>query len=424
VRKREDILLALALLLLAGCTWSCGTEPEKPHCLDPNDPCPNDMVTEQGCTYDRCAGTFTGNLIPCFYINDEHGPAWWFLAGPRAQYIAYRTYNEGSEAYPLHPYGSVWLYEILTGERRKISPEGSKAYYLRTGGSKVAWMEYVSFEVNPTNGSIKKLVTDIRVFDTETGQEWHVENTRGTEWENLDISDRWAIFSEIRMGYCENGKPYYVRDLWAYELSTERLVKLDESELNTVVLGYPRLDGERVITTKLSPGACTEAIDRRHTFWLYELKTGEAKPLREPGAPLSPTSSDDRRQEIDFQWPWYVARTSGTVTAWNFESGDAIEITACGRDDCGVVLDNGKVAYDRYGEDGLSQRQLYVFDLATRKKTRMTNLRPYYDGAGPGDFKANRLFWGERRGFDILDACGYSRKATGKTPLWFWKDIY
>ncbi len=427
MRRKNSLMLAAALWLLAGCTWSCGKEePEKPHCLDPNDPCPNDMVTEQGCTYDRCAGSFTGNLIPCFYIGDEHGPVWWFLAGARSQYLAYRTYNEGrlqgSETYPDHPYGSVWLYEIATGERRRISAEGAKAFYLRTAGSKVAWLEYVSFEVNPKTGGIRNLVTDVRVYDTETGQEWHVENTRGAEWADLGVSDRWAIFNERRSGYCENHNPYDVNDLWAYELSTNRLVKIDESDLDTVVLGYPRLDGDRVITTKLSPGVCKDE-NREMWFWQYDLASGAALRLRKPDAPLSPTSSDDRRMERDFEWPWFVARTSGTITAWNFETGAAFEITGCSRDDCNVVLGNGKVAYDRYGEDGLSQRQLYLFDLATWKKTRLTNLRPYYDGAGPGDLKANRLFWGERRGYDIF-SCGYTRKATGVTPLWFWIDVY
>jgi hypothetical protein len=387
------------------------------------------MVTEQGCTYDRCAGPFIGNLIPCFYINDEYKPVRTLLAGTRAQYIAYRTYNEGrlqgSEAYPDHPYGSVWLYEIATGERRRISPEGSKAYYLRTGGSKVAWLEYVSFEVNPKNGVIKNLVTDIRVFDTETGQEWHVENNRGTEWDRLAVSDRWVVYEEVREGYCPNIVfDYVVHDLWAYELATERLIKVAESDLLENSVGPARVSGDRVVIVKGFPGYCVDVL-HENQFWQYDLATGESKFLRKPGIGLSMMpDTEDWEKVMELEWPWLVARTSGSITAWNFESGDAIEITACGRDDCGVVLDSGKVAYDRYGEDGLSQRQLYLFDLATWKKTRMTNLRPYYDAAGPGDFKANRLYWGERRGFDIMDTCDYSRKATGRTTLEFWKDIY
>ena len=101
--------LVLAIFL-AGCSSGC--PPGEPDlggaCLDPKDPCPNDMQTdESGCGWDRCAGDFTGNLIPCWFTDPALEDVSYFkLAGARAQYVAY---VKKADVYAAKMLGPIWL---------------------------------------------------------------------------------------------------------------------------------------------------------------------------------------------------------------------------------------------------------------------------------------------------------------------------
>ncbi len=407
----ERLVFLLALIWMAGCSKGCLEEGPAGDCFDPDEPCPIDMVSDEtGCVWDRCSGDFTGNPIPCWFAEPGVEVGYFKLAGSQAQYLAYiKKMDEfGSEML-----GQVWLYDLETEEHRPISEEGRMCYRIRADGDRIGWLEMVEYE----KGSAKRPVVDACVKDIVTGEEWRVPNPEELRTIRFSLSGDRIVVNEIKDEKCEIATSLR-QDLWIYDLNTRQKSILASAVPGSYKVVSGEVCGDLAVYWKIG-GACgKEAI---YQLWLKDLNTGEEKLVEEMNSiVLAVASTADNIFQFDGKWA--VGWMGNRMMAWDVETGESREVTPCNRD-CRLHLDNGIVAYDRYGEDGLTQRQLYVAEIATNEKRRLTDLRPYYDSAGPVSFQAGRLLWAEGRGKSIYDSCGNVRHPEGKTGLYFWKDI-
>ncbi len=412
--KRLSFLLALACV--AGChVKECLGLDDGPagDCFDPDDPCPNDMVTDEtGCTWDRCStGDFNGNLMPCWYTEPGKEEVGYFeLAGSRAQYLAY-VKKADEHAYML---GQIWLYDMETGEHQPLTEEGRMCYRIKADGDRIGWLEMVEYE----KGSAKPPVVDVCVKDIVTGEEWRVPNPDKLKSLMFSLSGDRVVVNERGKEYewCEVSTTVR-RDLWTYDLETRQKTILASAEYGSHIASKGEVHGDRAVYWKVR-GYCGEEVINQ--LWMKDLVTGEEKMIAEMNkAPQAANITSDN--DFQFDGKWAVAWIGINMVAYDVETGESKEVTPCNKD-CRLQVDQGIVAYDRYGEDGLDQRQVYVQEIATGEKRKLTDLRPYYDSSGPKSFHNGRLMWYERRGYGITK-CGVTRMPTGWTSLYFWKDI-
>ncbi|MBN2499075.1 MAG: hypothetical protein JXR96_31090, partial [Deltaproteobacteria bacterium] len=135
------------------------------------------------------------------------------------------------------------------------------------------------------------------------------------------------------------------------------------------------------------------------------------------------TAPMDFGYEFHFDGHWAVMWMGSAIGAYDVDSGRFEEVTRCSAGDCHTYYGDGIVAFDRSGDDGLDQHQLFVYSLESGAEEQLTFLRPYYDVAIPQSMLGRRLLWSEGRGKAIADLCGNKREPTGRTALYFWKDI-
>ncbi len=396
------VLLAAVVLALACGGGSCGLQQD---CLDPDDPCPNDMVAdESGCVWDRCSGEFTGNLLPCsFFLDFEHGVADTSLAGEDAEYL---VFVEIKKDIGIFNAGPIWRYEIDTGSMTRLTTEDRMCYKLQVKGNRIAWRE----EIEGAEGDGPLSVTDVFAMDIVTGEQWHVPNPDGRDTQCFSISGDDLVLTEMEYIQCDVSYRQSA-DLYHYDLRTREKSLLDGAVRGEYMLTRSAVADRRVVYLR-STGACSGPGQ-----WvrLRDLDSGEDYELVSSPGP--------RIFFFDFDGRWFVYSTGATIEAIDVDTLEHVEVTRCGHGGCIFRLDQGKVLYDLAGEDGLVQQQLYLEELGGEQRTRLTDLRPYYDGVTPTDFEAGRMLWRETRGRTIFDECGGMRSNEGMTWLVFWKDL-
>ncbi|MBN2492971.1 MAG: hypothetical protein JXR96_00165 [Deltaproteobacteria bacterium] len=390
--------MALALAgfaVLAGCQGCPAIFGE---CFDPDDPCPNDMVSdESGCVWDRCAGGFYGELVPCWHT--ERGAGVYTLAGSRGQYLAYQN-------------GEVWVYDLELEEHRRISPDSTHNCFdfLQTDGDRVAWLETMEYE--------PKWVIDVYAADVATGRQWHVPNPESLYTSDFSISGDSIALLERSDLVCDDMFEATKRTLYLYDLETEQKTLLIDPDPEEHDVAAPSISGDRLVYWRAT-GRCSGRA--RSEIWFMDLVTGEERMIDDLTNIWSPPVPCD--YDYSFNGRWIVFWMGSSIVAYDVENGEKVEVTRCSIGDCHNFLEGGVVAFDRANEGGKIQRQVHLYELDTGHSMQLTHLRPYYDVAEPRGMAGRRLLWSEFRGESIEDACGNERRATGRTMLLFWKDI-
>lgn len=406
--------------LLAACACSlvltCSCNGQQQFCFDPDDPCPNDMVTdESGCVWDQCSGEFTGNLIPCWWADPALQTADFTLGGPRSQYIVYTRFIE---EFAMEYLGQVWLYDLETGEHRQITEDGKMCYRPAADGDRVAWLEAVEYSYEPGVGLT--FISDVHVKDLATGQEWHVPNPDEAESSGISISGDNVAFDEMLMGLCEDGQWSTIQSVWVYDLQANQKKLVAAAEMGVHNVGGAELSGIEIVYWEMPSGVCAHG---RHPYRLYhvDLDSGDKRMVADFGLLNLPIGGVEWL--FNFDGEWAVVNRWSHLEAWNVHTSESVEVTPCYTGGCHNYLSNGFVAFDRSDESGPDQWQVYVVEIATGREQQITTMRPYYDSASPISFLGHRLLWAEGRGRTAYDDCGGERLATGKTSLFFWKDI-
>lgn len=400
------LFAVVTTVFLEGCTPSCNG-----NCFDPDDPCPNDMVTdESGCLWDRCSGPFTGNLIPCWFAEPGLKVGELILAGSRAQHLAYSRILDESR---LHPMGEMWLYDLESRAHTRLSEEGRMCYMLGAQGDRVGWVEVENYG---PGFQYWDAVFLIHVKDIVTGAEWRFPIPEKTKPISFSFSGDFLVvnrlWEQMCDGYLEN-----FRDVWLYDMQT------GEKSLVAGEFGKPCASGARIHGNRIAywkHWGCCGQEDLKYQIWERDVVTGVDRLVVDTGENVAPI---DASFLYGFDGKWEVVWLYSHVRAYDLDTGESKEVTRCSIGDCHLAVGDGLVAYERQGEDGFVQRQSYVAELATGRKLKLTNLRPYFDGSVPWSMSGHRLLWGESRGKLTMDDCGNTRDTDGRTELWFWKDI-
>ncbi len=398
------VLPAAVFLALACGGGSCDLQQD---CFDPDDPCPNDMVSdESGCVWDRCSGEFTGNLLPCsFFLDFEHGVADTSLAGEDADLLAFVERKFEHLAYGFLT-GPIWLYDIEHDQKSLLTEEDRACFDMQVDGNRIAWNEIPEGGV----GEGKLPATDVFVKDIVTGEQWHVPNPDGRDTQCFSLSGDDLVLTEMEYIQCDVSYRQSA-DLYHYDLRTREKTLLDGAVRGEYMLTRSAVADRRVVYLR-SSGACSGPGQWAR---LRDLDSGEDYELVSfPGS---------RIFFFDFDGRWFVYSTIATIEAIDVDTLEHVEVTRCGHGDCIFRLEQGRLLYDRHGEDGLDQYQLYVKEVDSEQRTKITDLRPYYDNGVPRDFESGRLLWKESRGRTIYDECGGMRSDEGVTWLVFWKDL-
>ena len=394
--------LMIFSLLLATIQIACSDD-----CFDADDPCPNDMVSDDtGCVWDSCAGEFTGNKLPCWYVGKSIGIPQ--LVGAQAEQLAY---TKATEEIGVTPMGEVWIYDLNSGEHRQLVGEGRRCYFLSTDLDKVAWLELMAYDEEEN-----VWVSDAFVQDITTDQIWHVPNVEGVKTSEFSVSDDMIAIVETRSLICDI-KQENRNDIYLYDLQSGEKTLAVEAQIGEFNALRPRLAGNRMVYWR-TPGACGYNLSELR---LYDIPTGRDTLVADlTGIMTGPMQAD---YVFHFDGQWAVIWMGSEIGAYEVDTGRFLEITKCSIGDCHTYSGDGIVVYDRWGIDGKDQRQLFAYEFESGQTKQLTFLRPVYDSALPYSMRGHRLLWGEGRGKTKTDSCGTTREATGKTILFFWKDI-
>jgi hypothetical protein len=396
---------------------SQGCEEEK-DCFDPNDPCPGDMVSDDsGCVWDQCAGDFTGTLIPCWMTEVEEGITQIMLAGERGEYIAHiragAKYNRGS----------IWVYNIETEEAQKLDVDTDTTFFLQADGSRLAWIETGGYRIDGDETEKYELA---KVFDLDTQQIWEIPNPELNDITLISISGDDVVVTEEIQVVCDDFTFSHRGTIWHYDLSSQEKKLIADSVMGESTVYSGQVSNGRVMFYR-QVGYCSGEIIpaelREYNLETEEDQLVESFDSLSKRPILSYVGPGHDLLTTDFKGSWYLALAGGTIRAWNIDTSSSTVVTNCYIGDCHFALGDGYVAFDIYGEDGLTQRQVYAVNLDTDEELKLTNLRPFYDGAMPKSMKGVRLLWGEGRGETNRDDCGNTRDASDRTGLFFIRDF-
>jgi hypothetical protein len=400
------VLPAAVFLALACGGGSCDLQQD---CFDPDDPCPNDMVSdESGCVWDRCSGEFTGNLLPCsFFLDFEHGVIGTSLAGEDAELLAFVERKFEHPAYGFLT-GPIWLYDIEHDQKSLLTEEDRACFDLQVDGTRIGWQEVPETGI----GDEHSPAANIHVMDIMSGEHWLVEDPEIGVNKDFRLAGDDLVFTVSHWIQCDVSFEFS-EELYHYDLRTREKKLLEGAIYGEYGISVATVKGGRVVYGRFAGQSCGPSADV--SYRLRDLDSGEDYELVSfPGS---------RIFFFDFDGRWFVYSTIATIEAIDVDTLEHVEVTRCGHGDCIFRLEQGRLLYDRHGEDGLDQYQLYVKEVDSEQRTKITDLRPYYDNGVPRDFESGRLLWKESRGRTIYDECGGMRSDEGVTWLVFWKDL-
>lgn len=414
----KALTVATGLMLgLAACTGPCSEL--VPGCFD--GPCPGNRVEDNtGCVWDGCA-EIIGNKIPCWYMDPQYETAssrndnWFSLVGDRSQYIAYVREQDD---YGYLKFGPLYLYDLESGEHRKISGDGELCMNPKGDGSRIAWIE-----VTWDEETMQRPTSMLHVLDLDTEQRWEVPGSDGAQVENYDLSGDHAVITELSQYDCGADGPGFEtrRDIWLFTLSSGIRSLVAESVLGAYSHGPSRTNGDLVAFWRLG-GFC--GGEGGHTLWLHDIETGSSRLLDDIGM-ATIKSSGRYNYNFHFDGKWLVTKDgkTNTLIAYDVETNSRQTISECGFADCQNQFQDGLVVYERSNEDGKIQTQLHIADLRTGERKQLTNLRVALDDLVLTSMKGRRALWSEDRGQLVDDGCGNTRHVDDRTPLWVWMDI-
>ena len=208
-------------------------------------------------------------------------------------------------------------------------------------------------------------------------------------------------------------------DLWVHDLTTGELFAIAGAEIGEARLGSPRLSGDRVAYWR-GPPASAEGSPPCE-LRVRDLQTGAETTIDSVGGPAPPVfGTGENSFQLDGDRA--VVRLWDRLRVYDLSAGEAQDLIECGLEDCHPLLEQGRLVYERHDPE-TETVQLYLHELKTGAVHELTDLRSRLDAVLPLSLLSGRVLWKEYRGDWLTDRCGNERPATGRTPLWFWRDL-
>ena len=183
--------------------------------------------------------------------------------------------------------GEIYLVNVRTGEMRQLTNDGHWKREPVVSGELVAWTEQSRGIETHDNDSRtgKGLADDVFVFDLGTGEKRRITDVPAKR-RGLQISGNRLVWMDNRN---EFGEHYTHYDIYAYDLAA------DEEEEVVVAPGSQRsvaIEGDRIVWADnrnssiqgTDRSGCFECPDNRFDIYLYDFTTGEERVLDESGA--------------------------------------------------------------------------------------------------------------------------------------------
>lgn len=237
------------------------------------------------------------------------------------------TDMHGDNAVGTDDYGEVWLTNIRTGEGGQITDYGRYKWGAVLSDTHVAWIARGE-EVQLPGSAGSRSTADVFVMNLLTGERRRITDVPANR-NALGISGSWLVWQDNRNELQERRERY---DIYAYDLSSDREIPV------VVAPGHqkqPAIHGNVVVWSdnRNSPEigtraeGCHDLPDRQCDIYSYNLATGEEKLLAQTGTNNGLPSIHGNL----VVWQQYLEAGSSLIVLLDTSSGKQRDIGAGGR---------------------------------------------------------------------------------------------
>ncbi len=249
----------------------------------------------------------------------------------------------GDEYATVGPDGEIYLVEIETGEKRRVTSDGHAKRNPAISAKYLAWIDDRS-GAELTDGS-RRSTGDIFVLDRASGEERRITESPALRYA-LRISGNRLVWMDKRN---EADGHYTSFDIYAYDLSTDEEIPI---AAKPGAQKWPVIDGDMVVWSDngMSPLAknpesghpgCGDCPDNRFDIYAYDFATGEERVLVSNGFLNSAPSISGNH----IGWLAFRSQEPRSLKLMNLETGEERTVIHDVRTHYGLSLSDDYVAW-------------------------------------------------------------------------------
>lgn len=281
----------------------------------------------------------------------------------------------------------VYLTDLSTGENTQISSDGVQKMWAALSGDIVAWItnegqiELPAEEIISESAESHLFANHIVVYDLATGEQRRITR-EGVPRTQLDIDGRRMVWADKRN---EMGAFYGDYDIYAYDLETDTEIEIavapGEQQSPTIDgdlvvwqdnRSNPELDGPRT--------GCHNCPDNRKDIYIYDFGTESSRPLVEDDW-LKMTPVADGRRVV---WIGFSGDKVGDLFVMDLDTGEIKRVTQTPDAESGPQLDRDRLLWtvrsdcdviiiDETGQQVTFDNGVYLLDLESGDLQRLSD---------------------------------------------------
>jgi Tol biopolymer transport system component len=280
----------------------------------------------------------------------------------------------------------VYLTDLSTGEITQISQDGVQKVWAALSGDIVTWIssegqiELPAEEITSDSADNHLFVNHIYVYDLNTGEQRRITGEDAPRTQ-LAVDGQRLVWADKRN---ELGAFYADYDIYAYDLETdvETPVAVAPGEQQ-----FPRIDGDLLIwlDNRANPDAggdmagCSNCPENRKDIYLYDFETGTSRPLVEDQwLKMTPTIRGGR-----VTWIGFPGQKEGDVFVMELETGEIKQVTHTPDPESNPQLDGDRllwvvisacdaIAIDALGREITFDNGAYLLDMKSGSLQRLS----------------------------------------------------
>ncbi len=280
----------------------------------------------------------------------------------------------------------VYLTDLFTGEITQISQDGVQKVWAALSGDTVAWIssegqiELPAEEITSESADNHLFINHIYVYDLNTGEQRRITSEDAPRTQ-LAIDGQRLVWADKRN---EMGAFYADYDIYAYDLETELEIPV------AVASGeqqFPRIDGDLLIwlDNRANPdpdsslSGCSNCPENRKDIYLYDFETGTSRPLVEDQwLKMTPAIGGGR-----VTWIGFPGQKEGDVFVMELETGEIKQVTQTPDPESNPQLDGDwllwvvisacdAIAIDALGREITFDNGAYLLDMESGSLQRLS----------------------------------------------------